>query len=203
MADIGPRPDATASQDLDLESTASLLARVRSGVPQARERLAARYLAVLRPWAHGRLPVRARDLIDTDDLVQDTLLRALDRVREFEPRREGSFLAYLRRILVNQIRDQIRRASRRPGHESVVDEIPDAGLSPLEVAVGREAFASYDAALATLTDEEQEAVILRIEMGFTHRQVAEALGKPTADSARMCVARALIRLAEVMDERHG
>ncbi len=184
MADIGPRPDATASQDLDLESTASLLARVRSGVPQARERLAVRYLAVLRQWAHGRLPVRARDLIDTDDLVQDTLLRALDRVREFEPRREGSFLAYLRRILVNQIRDQIRRASRRPGHESVVDEIPD------------------DAALATLTDEE-EAVILRIEMGFTHQQVAEALGKPTADSARMFVARALIRLAEVMDERQG
>jgi hypothetical protein len=44
-------------------------------------------------------------------------------------------------------------------------------------------------------------VILRIEMGFTHQQVAEALGRPTADSARMFVARALIRLAEVMDER--
>jgi RNA polymerase sigma factor (sigma-70 family) len=203
VADIGRGSDASASQDLDLESTASLLARVRCGEPQARERLVIRYLSVLQRWAHRRLPAAARDLIDTDDLVQDTLFRALDKVGSFEPRREGAFLAYLRRILVNQIRDQIRRSARRPGGEAVVEEVPDAGLSPLEVAIGKEAFASYNTALTKLTDEEQEAVILRIEMGFTHQQVAEALGKPTSDSARMCVARALVRLAEIMDEERG
>ncbi|HKB07542.1 MAG TPA: sigma-70 family RNA polymerase sigma factor [Candidatus Polarisedimenticolia bacterium] len=202
MNDTGRSTDA-AAQALDLESTASLLARVRSGEPQARERLVVRYLDVLQRWAHRRLPVRTRDFVDTDDLVQDTLLRALDKVESFEPRREGAFLAYLRRILVNQIRDQIRRFARRPAHEEVVDKMADASLSPLETAIGREAFASYNAALMKLTEEEQEAVILRIEMGLTHQQVAEALEKPTSDSARMCVARALIRLAEIMDEGQG
>jgi hypothetical protein len=42
-------------------------------------------------------------------------------------------------------------------------------------------------------------VILRIEMGYTHQQVAEALGKPSADAARMLVARAMVWLTEAMD----
>lgn len=54
----------------DLESTAELLDLVRRGDPGARERLASRYLQVLHRLAHGRLPSRARDLLDTDDLVQ-------------------------------------------------------------------------------------------------------------------------------------
>ena len=36
-----------------------------------------RYLAPLRRWARGRLPQWARDMRDTDDLVQDTLLHTL------------------------------------------------------------------------------------------------------------------------------
>ncbi len=187
----------------DLESTASLLQKVRAGSLEARERLVRRYLATLRRWAHGRLPGRARDLVDTDDLVQDTLLRALDQVEGFEPRREGAFLAYLRRILVNQIRDQVRRVSRVPGHAELPEGIADVGPSPLAEAIGAEAFQKYEAAMATLSEEEQEGVMLRIEMGFTHQQVAEALGKPSANAARMFVARALVRLAEVMDGRQG
>jgi hypothetical protein len=47
------------------------------GTAAARERLFARYLPVLKRWAHHRLPRAARALRDTDDLVQDTLLNAL------------------------------------------------------------------------------------------------------------------------------
>ena len=203
MAFRVPSSQDPSPPPLELESTASLLAQVRAGNLDARERLVRRYLLVLRRWAHGRLPARARDLIDTDDLVQDTLLRALDQVDGFEPRREGAFLAYLRRILVNQIRDQVRRVSRRPVPGEPLEGIADAGPSPLEEAIGEEAFRKYEAAVATLSEEEQEGVMLRIELGFTHRQVAEALGKPSANAARMFVARALVRLAEVMDGRQG
>src|SRR5688572_11599302 len=94
----------------DLETTAQLLAWVREGDPAACERLVTRYLPMLRRWAHGRLPGHARALADTDDLVQVTLIRALGRVREFESSREGAFLAYLRRILLNAIRGEIRRS---------------------------------------------------------------------------------------------
>src|SRR5690349_5962232 len=72
-------------------STEALLARIRGGDTDARETLLARYVTGLRRWAHGRLPTAARDLVDTDDLVQSTLYRALAHVEEFDNRGEGAF----------------------------------------------------------------------------------------------------------------
>src|SRR5262245_9691190 len=100
-----------------LESTQELLGRIRGGDAAARERLIARYLPALQKWAHGRLPARARNLTLTDDLVQESLIRALSHLEGFEPRRPGAFLAYLRQILLNQVRDEIRKTDRRPEME--------------------------------------------------------------------------------------
>ena len=47
--------------------------------------------------------------------------------------------------------------------------------------------------------KKQEAVILRVELGFSHQQVADALGLPSANTARMQVARALVQLSEDLD----
>jgi RNA polymerase sigma-70 factor (ECF subfamily) len=180
----------------NLESTATLLRLVRHGDRPARERLAARYLQVLRRLAHGRLPLRARDLVDTDDLVQVTLIRALDHVEEFEPRHEGAFLAYMRRILLNQIRDEIRRVSRRPARSELEGDPPAQDPSPLEDAIGRETVERYEAILDQLKEEQREAIILRLELGFTYQQIAEALGRDSPNAVRMMVTRALVRLGE-------
>jgi RNA polymerase sigma-70 factor (ECF subfamily) len=201
MAAAKPSPDAGASFGASLDSTATLLAQIRQGDTAARDRLIARYLAPLQRWARGRLPARARDLADTDDLVQVTFLRALDHLDKFEPRRDGAFLAYLRRILQNQIRDQLRRVGRKPRAEALAEDLPVGAASPLEEAIGRETVEVYERALSRLPQDQQEAVLLRIELGFTHREVAEAIGSPSPNAARMLVARALIRLAEVMHER--
>jgi RNA polymerase sigma-70 factor (ECF subfamily) len=187
------------SDAVDLESTASLLARVRQEAPDARDRLVQRYLPILQRWARGRLPAPARDLVDTDDLVQVTLLRALDRVKDFEPRREGAFLAYLLRILRNQIRDQARRAGRRPQVEEATETITEPGASPLDQAIAAELLESYEAAVSRLHERQQEAVMLRVELGFTYGQIAEATGHPSPDAARVFIARALVRLAESME----
>ncbi len=184
-----------------LESTASLLAKAREGDAAARERLFARVLPPLRRWAHRRLPPQARDLAETDDLVQVTLLRAFNHLEGFEPRGQGAFLAYLRQILLNAVRDEIRRAARRPERQELDEGLADPGPSALETALGRERLAQYEAALAALPAEQQEAVIMRIELGFTHQEIADALGKPSANAARMVVARALVVLAEAMHER--
>lgn len=183
----------------DPDTTTSLLARAREGDGSARDRLLTRCLPILRRWAHGRLPGNARDLFDTDDLVQITLIRALDHLKSFEPRREGAFMAYLRRILVNQIKDRVRMAATRPAAESVPAELAGEGPSPLERAISREELEAYEAALQTLPGNQHEAVLLRLEMGYTHAEVAQALGLSSSDAARMLVARALDRLAEVMD----
>ena len=191
----GPPPAAN-----DLESTALLLEQVRGGDVRARERLVARFLPLLRRWAHGRLPGHARSLADTDDLVQVSLLRALDHVDGFEARREGAFLAYLRRILLNAVRDEIRKSARRPTADVDSVELAAPGASLLEQQVGRETLEDYEAALTRLTEAQREAVIMRLEFGYSYPQIADAMGRTTPNAARMLVARALVQLAEEMDE---
>lgn len=178
-----------------LLSTAELLDLARDGDESARDRLIHRYLAALTRWAHGRIPAAARDLVDTDDLVQESLLRALNRLEAFEPRHQGAFLAYLRRILPNRITDEARRAGRQPGRDELPRDLAGDGLSPLERVLGREAVDRYEAALATLSPREQEAVVMRVEMGFTHQEIADAIGSPSWNAAHMFVSRALLRLA--------
>jgi RNA polymerase sigma-70 factor (ECF subfamily) len=192
-----PGPGATAEPTLDL------VRRARSGDRGALDALCARYLPRLRRWAAGRLPRGARDRMDTDDLVQETLLRTIERLPAFDPRGPGAWQAYVRQALVNRLRDEARRAARRPpGGETTPEEPVDPGPSPLEEALGREALARYEAALAALSDEDREAVVARVELDGSYAEIAEVLGKPSADAARMAVARALLRLARVMaDER--
>ena len=125
----------------------------------------------------------------------------MDHVEGFEPRAQGAFLAYLRRILQNAIRDHVRAVTRRPQAVDLPDSLAGEEPSPLERAIGRERLARYEEALAKLRPAQQEAVVLRIELGLTHAEVAESMGLASANAARMQVARALVQLAEAMDER--
>jgi RNA polymerase sigma-70 factor (ECF subfamily) len=197
--DSDPAPSAGATGiPGGAETTFELLERVRAGDHQAVEALFGRYVAPLRRWASGRLPRRARDGADTQDLVQETLLQTLKRIEAFEPRREGGFQAYLRQALMNRIRDELRRYSRRGQPEAVDSRIPDVSPSPLERAIGSEATERYEQALGRLRPEDREAIIARIEMGYSYEELAQALGKPTWDAARKAAQRALLRLAVEM-----
>jgi RNA polymerase sigma factor (sigma-70 family) len=138
---------------------------------------------------------------DTDDLVQDTLIRSVANLSHFDARGEGALQAYLRGAVMNRIRDEIRRRQRIPAADPLdpLDStIPSQGRSPLESAIGSETLEKYDRALERLDAETREAVIARIEMGCSYAEVAELMGKSSADAARMTVSRALVRLAEEM-----
>jgi RNA polymerase sigma-70 factor (ECF subfamily) len=180
------------------ESTFRLLERVRAGDEAAVELLFARYLVPLRRWASGRLPRWARDARDTQDLVQETLLGAFKHIQTFEHRREGALQAYLRHALMNSIRYELRRLGRRAPATALDSQAPDDSPSPLDEAVGRQTAERYEKALARLRPEDREAIIARVEMGYSYEQLAEALEKPTPEAARKAARRALLRLAVEM-----
>jgi RNA polymerase sigma-70 factor (ECF subfamily) len=182
----------------DAESTFHLIERFRRGDKQALDVLFARHLPRLQRWARGRLPRWARDLADTQDLVQETLLQTFNRIEVFEPEREGALQAYLRQAVMNRIRDEIRRVGRRPAHGELEGTEVDQARSPLELAVGMEELDRYESALGRLRSEEREAIILRVELGYTYEELAHLLGKPTSDAAHKATKRALVRLAEEM-----
>jgi RNA polymerase sigma-70 factor (ECF subfamily) len=188
---------------VDLDSTFELLRRARGGDKDALDRLYARHLAPLQRWASGRLPRAARDLADTDDLVQDTLLKTLKTMEGFEPRRVGALQAYLRQAVLNRLRDELRHKQRLPDQVGLDEVQLEGGESPLEKAIGRQGVASYEQAMARLRPEEREAIIGRMELGLTYAELAEALGKPTSESARKAAKRALLRLAEELKSDDG
>jgi RNA polymerase sigma-70 factor (ECF subfamily) len=189
---------ASKGSATDWEDTRDLLERAKAGDREALGRVYERYLPPLRRWATGRLPRWARSAIDTDDIVQQAMLDTLKRIDHFEPRHDGALQAYIRQALLNRIRDEIERAHRRPRPAEVRSDQVDPSPSPLEETVGREALHRYEEALLHLSEEARQAIVLRIEMGLPYEKVAVALGKPTANAARMTVTRALVKLAQEM-----
>jgi RNA polymerase sigma-70 factor (ECF subfamily) len=183
--------------------TEQLLRRIRGGEEAARQALYERCLPLLRRWAHGRLPQRARDIADTDDLVQITLMRALRHLDEFDANGSGSFLAYLRQILLNEVRSELRK---RQHHADTVDidTVPliDESASVAEQLVGHERWRHYEQALAEIDRHDQALIVLRLEFGLAYPEIALETGS-TANAVRMRVTRALKVLADRIAELQG
>jgi RNA polymerase sigma factor (sigma-70 family) len=196
------RDDLKASppeQPAELTSTIDLLERFKRGDETAVNLLVERSLPPLKRWARGRLPMWARSLADTQDLVQDAVIRAMPHLKTFEARHPGALQAYLRQAIANHIRDEIRKVRSRPVAEEVQTNQVDMAPTPLEHAIGRERLERYETALAKLRPNEREAIIARLELQQSYEEVAIALGKPTAAAARMAVTRAVRNLVKAME----
>ena len=185
----------------NIESSVMLFHKAKAGDRNALDLLYTRYLPRLSRWASGRLPPKARHLEDTSDLVQDVLIRFLDKVDEFDPQHPGALMAYLRTALLNRIRDASRYVGRRPDRvdiEKADEEQVAAPLSPYEECVAKETTDRYEAALGRLGEEERAAIILKVELDYSNEEIAQELNKPSVDAARMFTNRALLKLAREM-----
>jgi RNA polymerase sigma-70 factor (ECF subfamily) len=183
-----------------LDSTITLVTRARRGDLAALESIVGRYQPALTRFAHGRVPASARGLVDTCDVVQSAIINTLARLDSIDVTPRGSLLAYLRRAVLNLVRDQIRRAQRRPATGTFPLDLVAGDRDPLDDVIGRETLERYEWALTRLPADQQEAFLMRMEMDCGYREIAEALGRPTAESARMLVRRAVEALAVLLKE---
>lgn len=186
---------------MDQETTISLLRKAKSGDRTALDRLCERYRPRLVRWAAGRLSSKARSGLDTDDLVQEALLATVEKLDSFEPRHGGALQAYLYKALRHRLYDASARARSRLREAPTGSDPADSSPSPLEQLIGREALNRYESALERLAEDDRAAIVMKIEWGFSHGEIAAELGKPSPDAARMTVNRALVRLAREMG--HG
>lgn len=199
----GERPP-TSDHDSFVEhpaasTTVQLLEQARAGNVEALDEVFRRAGPALRRWARGRLPGWARDLLDTDDLVQETMIKTLRTIDVFEYRTDAALQGYFRQAVMNGIRNEIRRAHRHPKAAPLDSEQAADELSPLETLIGKQTVDAYESALAQLSDDQREAIIGRIELGLSYQDLAVAMGRPSADAARMAVGRALVALAKRLE----
>ena len=200
----GPNGDSPSlSCKVNAASSLSLLMRARNGDEAARNELCTRYLPRLRRWAHGRLPAWVRDHLDTEDIVQDTLMQSVRRLETFTPEHERAFCAYVCQAMRNRLHDVVRRASRRPIGGPIPTDAPASDPSPLEQAVGAQLLQRYERALLRLRESDRELVVARVELGLDYREIADLHGKPSEPAARVAVGRALLRLADEMGHGTG
>ncbi len=190
-----PRADGLLSD----EPTIELVFKARDGDRAAVEALLQRCLPELKRWAHGRLPPAARGNLDTGDLVQETVLHVLRRLDHFEPRHVGAMQAYLHQSVINRIRDEVRKITRRPAPAELSGDLVADDTSPLEATLRDEAYRRYRAALGDLSSREKAFVVARIEAQWTVTEIAQHFGVRSVDAARMAVSRALKRLKKALD----
>jgi RNA polymerase sigma factor (sigma-70 family) len=179
-------------------SSRELLRLARDGDSCALSTLWARQKSALQHWARGRLPHWARQAVDTQDLIQDALLRTFRRINTFQDRGRGALQAYLREAVRNRICDELRKVGRQPEREELSDVIRDEGASPFDLTLDAEQMNRYKTALSTLTENERLLIVGRIEMAYTYEQLALATGRSNAEAARIAVRRALLKLAQKM-----
>jgi RNA polymerase sigma factor (sigma-70 family) len=187
-----PRPSSE-----NLLITGELLQRAKKGDERALDALMGRYRPRLERWASGRLPGYARSLLDTSDLVQETLMKAFEGLDGIEVRGPGIFQAYVRQAILNRIRDQVRWARRRPGTE-MTEDVQDQAPSPLEEAIGSEVLERFESGMARLSEDDRRLVHLRVELDLSYDEIAAITERTSSDAARMATQRALHRLAEMM-----
>jgi RNA polymerase sigma-70 factor (ECF subfamily) len=194
---IGAALDLQSMAD-ESDTTHRLLQRARSGDAEALDELFARHIPPLRRWAAGRLPHWARDIADTHDLVQETMLQTFKHVETFEPRGPGALQAYLRQAVMNRIRNEFRRAKRKPAPDALDSALPSNETTPFEAVARQQQLDRYESALSTLDPGDRELIVARLELELSYEEMADALGKPSWNAARMATARALLRLAEAL-----
>ncbi len=110
-----------------------------------------------------------RDSDIADDLVQDTLVRALRSEHLFEG---DEIRSWLYTILTNLNRNRLRSLARRPVLASIDDN--DAPDQAGPEAGGRD----IERALALLVEEQRAALLLVVLEGLSYREVAEVQGVP-------------------------
>jgi RNA polymerase sigma-70 factor (ECF subfamily) len=128
----------------------------------------------------------ARDSDIADDLVQDTLVRALRSETLFLG---GDLRAWLYTILTNLNRNRRRSLARQPTMMELHDTNADASGTEAE---GRD----ISRALATLAEDQRAVLLLVVLEGLSYRDVADIQGVPIGTvMSRLARARAQVRAA--------
>jgi RNA polymerase sigma factor (sigma-70 family) len=178
---------ATDASSLDSEA---LIRAARAGDRIAQHDLYSLCLPIMRRWARGWLRGAQCDINDPDDLVQTAVLHTLQRLSEFEVRGAGSFLAYLRQVLLNEVRGELRRSKRRCIMVECDDDLMAGTHTPADEVLALEREHALGVALANLSRRQRHHVELRVRLGMSFGEIAEATGGST-DGARMIVSRSI------------
>ncbi len=203
---VPPSPDVTRSLDL--------VRRAQKGEDEALNDLIDRYYERVRKIVRVRLGKPLRNYVESGDILQETFAAAVTAFNRFEMREESSLIHWLSKIAENQIkaaadyhnaqkRDRRKDKPLRGPEDSrsgVFEPAADVKL-PLEELQQEEELEDIDHCLEQMREEYREVILHRDYMRAPWETVAERLGSPSPDAARMLYARAITELSTRVHSR--
>ena len=193
------------------ESLVLLLDKARDGDTTARDELFERCRNYLAFVARAQAETWLQRKVDASDIVQQTMLEAHQAFEQFRGQSEQEWLAWLKRILNNNAADFVRHykgAQKRdikreiPMHREVNGEQqvfePTAPIdSPSQLVMQNEDEIQLADAIAQLSDDHQEVIMLRNVQRLPFDEVADRMGR-SRPAAQMLWMRAIKRLQQLM-----
>ncbi len=164
-------------------------------------------LEIIRPivvrYCRARVGATERSGLSADDVAQEVCLAAITALPRYKDQGRP-FLAFVYGIAAHKVADAHRAAARnRSEPTDVVPERLSVDAGPEQMALDSEASERMNRLLAVLPEKQREILILRVVVGMSAEETAEAVGS-TAGAVRVAQHRALARLkAEITATEHG
>jgi RNA polymerase sigma-70 factor (ECF subfamily) len=192
-----------------------LIERARREERGALDRLLDSYRNYLRLLARTGISASLRGKADPSDLVQDALLKASQRFDQFRGASDAELAGWLRQILARCLADSVRHfrtGARRADREQSLDQLLDRSSKQMERILATEATSPSSSAhrrdlgvvlsdaLAELSEEHREVIVLHHLEGLDWDEVARRLGRSTGAVQKLWT-RALKQLRPLMDQR--
>ncbi len=187
-----------------------LIQRARRKEPGAMTALLEAHSRQLLESVRRELGDRLRQRLESQDVMQQVYVDALESIDQFQDRGRGSFLAWLRRIALNRICDEDRRAfqtMKRKGElraadlnadasmASLFDRLSPSASTPSMAAQRADRARLLERALERLAEDQRWVIELRYLRQASVAETAELMGR-TERAVRSLCARALIQLRE-------
>ncbi len=167
-------------------SELSAVAECQAGNLSAFDQLYTLHVDAVYRFLHRRTLVREI----AEDLTSVTFMKAMDSIRSFSPTK-GELRAWLYRIARNTLIDHYRTSRPTVDIDSVWD-LPADDITELRTEKRMDA-AKVHAALAHLTKDQRDIVMLRIWEGLSYKEIAMLTGK-TETNAKVIFSRSLKEL---------
>ncbi len=164
-------------------------------------------LEIIRPivvrYCRARVGATERSGLSADDVAQEVCLAAITALPRYKDQGRP-FLAFVYGIAAHKVADAHRAAARnRAEPTEVVPERLSMEAGPEQMALDSESAARMNRLLAVLPEKQREILILRVVVGMSAEETAEAVGS-TAGAVRVAQHRALARLkTEITATEHG
>jgi RNA polymerase sigma-70 factor (ECF subfamily) len=188
-----------------------LIERARRQEPGALDQLLASYRNYLRLLARTGLDASLQGKADPSDLVQETLLKAVERFGQFRGASDAELAGWLRQILARCLADLVRRyrtLARRAGREQSLEQLVERSSQAMEQVLAVEYASPSSSAqrrdlgvvLAELSADHREVMVLHHLEGLAWDEVARRMGR-TPGAVQKLWTRALKQLRPLLDER--